>query len=105
MNSLNVLRMNTMKPQPPKRGTQEADKIAGPKLRSEYATFIYIVERSGTVVSYSLESASTSLHTCCIQGLIYSFGEEGMQLVQPSKFFSVTIFRTHSIGSYWHVRV
>ena len=35
--------------------------------------------------------------TC--QGLIYSFGEEGMQLVQPSKFFSVTIFRTRSIGS------
>ena len=33
------------------------------------------------------------------QGLIYSFGEEGMQLVQPSKFFSVTIFRTRSIGS------
>ena len=33
------------------------------------------------------------------QGLIYSFGEEGMQLVQPSKFFSDTIFRTHSIGS------
>ena len=33
------------------------------------------------------------------QGRIYSFGEEGMQLVQPSKFFSVTIFRTCSIGS------
>ena len=33
------------------------------------------------------------------QGLIYSFGEEGMQLVQPLKFFSVTIFRTRSIDS------
>ena len=30
------------------------------------------------------------------QGLIYS---EGMQLVQPSKFFSVTILRTHSISN------
>ena len=29
---------------------------------------------------------------------MYSYGEEGMQLVQPSKFFSVTIFRTCSIG-------
>ena len=29
----------------------------------------------------------------------YSFGEQGMQLVQPSKFFSVTISRTRSIGS------
>ena len=29
-----------------------------------------------------------------------------MQLVQPLKFFSVTIFRTCSIGSsYWHARV
>ena len=27
-----------------------------------------------------------------------SFGEESIQLVQPSKFFSVTIFRTRSIG-------
>ena len=33
------------------------------------------------------------------QGRIYSFGEEGMQLVQPSKYFSVTIFRIRSIGS------
>ena len=33
------------------------------------------------------------------QGLICSFGVEDMQLVQPSKFFSVTIFRTRSIGS------
>ena len=33
------------------------------------------------------------------QRCIYSFREEGMQLVQPSKFSSVTIFRTHSIGS------
>ena len=39
------------------------------------------------------------------QGLIYSFGEEGMQLVQPSKFVSVTIIRTHSIGSIGHARV
>ena len=31
--------------------------------------------------------------------ITHSFGEEGMQLVQPSKFFSVTIFRTRSIGS------
>ena len=39
-------------------------------------------------------------HTKYSQGHIYSFGEEGMQLVQPSKFFSLTIiFRTHSIGS------
>ena len=35
----------------------------------------------------------------CDQGRMYSFGEEGMQLVQPLKFFSVTIFRTHFIGS------
>ena len=35
------------------------------------------------------------------QGCIYSFGEEGMQLVQPSKFFSVTIFRTRT----WHARM
>ena len=28
-------------------------------------------------------------------GGCYTFGEKGMQ---PSKFFSVTIFRTHSIG-------
>ena len=41
----------------------------------------------------------------CNQGLIYSFGEEGMQLVQPSKFFSVTIFRTRFYGQYWHPRV
>ena len=34
------------------------------------------------------------------QGCIYSFGEEGMQLVQPSKF---TIFRTRS--RYWHAHV
>ena len=40
-----------------------------------------------------------------IQGLIYSFGEEGMQLVQPSKFFSVTIFRTRFYRQYWHARV
>ena len=33
------------------------------------------------------------------QGHIYSFGEEGMQLVQRSKYFSVTIFRTCSMGS------
>ena len=39
------------------------------------------------------------------QGLIYSFGEEGMQLVQPSKFFSVTIFRTRFYRQYWHARV
>ena len=39
------------------------------------------------------------------QGLIYSFGEEGMQLVQPSKFFSVTIFRTRFHRQYWHARV
>ena len=32
------------------------------------------------------------------QGLIYSFGEEGMQLVQPSKFFSVTMFKTRSMA-------
>ena len=38
-------------------------------------------------------------HAQCNQGCIYSFGEKGLQLVQPSKFFSVTIFRTHSIGS------
>ena len=31
--------------------------------------------------------------------VLFSFGEEGMQLVQSSKFFSVTIFRTRSIGS------
>ena len=37
-------------------------------------------------------------------GLIYSFGEEGMQLVQPSKFFSVTIFRTRFYRQYWHAR-
>ena len=29
---------------------------------------------------------------------MYSFGEEGMQLVQPSKVFSVTIFRMRSIA-------
>ena len=40
-----------------------------------------------------------STHNMQYQGLIYSFGEEGMQLVQPSKFFSVTIFKTRSIGS------
>ena len=34
----------------------------------------------------------------CYQGLIYS-GEEGMQLVQPSKFFSGTILEHVSIGS------
>ena len=28
-----------------------------------------------------------------------------MQLVQPSKFFSVTIFRTRFYGQYWHARV
>ena len=39
---------------------------------------------------------SLSLPFLFHQGRIYSFGEEGMQL---SKFFSVTIFRTHSIGS------
>ena len=39
------------------------------------------------------------------QGLIYSFGEEGMQLVQPSKFFSVTIFRTRFYRQHWHARV
>ena len=33
--------------------------------------------------------------------------EKGMQLVQPSKFFSVTIFRTRSIGArqYWHAHM
>ena len=40
----------------------------------------------------------------CHQGLIYSFGEEGMQLVQSSKFFSVTIFRTRFYRQYWHAR-
>ena len=34
------------------------------------------------------------------QGCIYSFGEEGMQLVQPSKFFSCSCYR-----QYWHARV
>ena len=34
-----------------------------------------------------------------------SLGEEGMQLVQPSKFFSVTIFRTRFYRQYWHARV
>ena len=28
-----------------------------------------------------------------------------MQLVQPSKFFSVTIFRTRFHRQYWHARV
>ena len=28
-----------------------------------------------------------------------------MQIVQPSKFFSVTIFRTHFYRQYWHARV
>ena len=28
-----------------------------------------------------------------------------MQLVQPSKFFSVTIFRTRFYRQYWHARV
>ena len=32
------------------------------------------------------------------QGLIDSFGEEGMQLVEQSKSFNVTTFRTCSIG-------
>ena len=36
------------------------------------------------------------MQAACSQGLIYSFGEEDMQLVQPSKNF---IFRTLSIGS------
>ena len=47
----------------------------------------------------------TAIPHKCRQGLIYSFGEEGMQLVQPSKFFSVTIFRTRFYRQHWHARV
>ena len=39
------------------------------------------------------------------QGRIYSFGEEGMQLVQPSKFFSVTIFNTFYGHAALHARM
>ena len=41
-------------------------------------------------------SASALIHQISINKGVYT--EEGMQLVQPSKFFSVTIFRTHYVA-------
>ena len=40
-----------------------------------------------------------------MQGLIYSFGEEGMQLVQSSKFFSIIFLEHISIGGIACTRV
>ena len=62
-----------------------------------YFSFVVVVFVNRA--AYRLQQKmSNPLKLICSSKHIYSFGEEGMQLVQPSKFFSVTIFRIHSIG-------
>ena len=56
--------------------------------------FIYMLMEMLILISLCMKTCSPDR-----QGHIYSFGEEGMQLVQPSKFFSDTIFRTR-IGTH-----
>ena len=83
--------------------------ITCPKLTARHYPLLYvypplschhaIMVAAGEQKEKETGSSGHANHNTCNQGLIYSFGEEGMQLVQPSKFFSVTIFRTRSIGS------
>ena len=71
-----------------------------PLLWGIYAHALYVTTRIGPPRNFCFLSLSRSIeHLWLYQGRIYSYGEEGMQLVEPSKFASVTIFRTHSIGS------